>query len=392
MKEVMKKLVIILGCLLCSSNSLVKASDMPEYPWIYEVFDNYSLGKVEEDGASLSVTEDGALMVSVGSYVTNGGGGYKIKTALEKGEKYKLSFLIRLEEGANIPRRLSVNNSYKEDGEIAKLYGAIREGETLQTLEFGDATYWSNENYVLIEQEFIYEYEGNDASLSFRVGERTDRGGKNLQGGASLVYYLDEVKLIPLADTQYASNPRYTFVEEESNMMQFSYDFSGTNNNSLAVLMMEENSKWETSKILGVGENVLKFQIPAELNGKKCKIVIYPADGTTAGAVCEEVIENLRLNVIEELSLNGEVITANVKLCYPQLKHVMVILCQYSEDNEMLDIWHQVAECNNSEEKEITLTADVDNNMKSASLLVWEGSDFKTSDMISLVDEMVVSR
>lgn len=389
--ERMKKLksILLVLFLFIGINCAVEASS---YPWIYETFDDGSLGKVVADGASLSVTEDGALKVSVNSNITNGGGGYKIDTNLTEGGKYKLSFLIKLESGANIPRRGSLNNAYDEDGEIAKIYGAIRQGSLKQTLDFGEATYWNSEQYILVEHEFTYEYDGNDASISLRVGERSDRGGRELQGSNNLTYYLDEIMLIPVTETEIVSNLDYTFVENETNIIQISYDFSGTVNKSLAVLMVENENEWETNRILGVGENIFTFQIPSELNGKNCKIVVYPADGTTAGAISEKLIENLRLNIMQQFSMTEEKLNANVKLCYPDLKYVIVMVCQYSEENEMIDIEYQLVECNNSEEKEVVLTPDIDNSMKSASLLVWEGSDLKTSEMLSLVDEIVLEK
>ena len=198
------------------------------------------------------------------------------------------------------------------------------------------------------------------------------------------------MKLIPVTQTQMVSNLGCAFVENETNMMQISYDFSGTVNNSLAVLMVENTNKWQFERILSVGENVFTFQIPSELNGKNCKIVIYPADGTAAGAVCEKLIENLRLNLIQQFSMTEDKLNANVKLCYPDLKYVMVMVCQYSEENEMIDIDYQSIECNNGEEKVIALTPDIDDSMKSASLLVWEGSDFDTTGMLSLTDEIIL--
>ena len=393
--EKMKKLksLFFAMCLLFGTVGVTEAADTPIYPWIYETFNASSLGKVTADGALLSVTVDGALKVSVGSNITNGGGGYKISTNLKESGTYKLSFLIKLEDGANIPRRGSVNNAYDEDGEIAKLYGAIREGTTLkQTLDFGEAIYWSNEEYVQIEHEFTYEYEGTDASISFRVGERSDRGGRNLQGSNNLIYFLDEVKLIPVTQTELVSNVGYTFVENETNVMRISYDFSGTVNNSLTVLMVQNGNEWETKTVLNVGENEFDFNIPADVNGKNCKIVIYPADGTAAGAIYENLIENLRLNLIQQFSMTEEKLNANIKLYYPNLKYVTVMVCQYSEENEMIDIEYQLVECNNGEEKEITLTPDIDDNMKTASMLVWEGSDLKTSEMLSLADEIIVQK
>ena len=56
----------------------------------------------------------------------------------------------------------------------------------------------------------------------------------------------------------------------------------------------------------------------------------------------------------------------------------------------MIDIDYQSIECNNGEEKVIALTPDIDDSMKSASLLVWEGSDFNTSGMLSLTDEIIL--
>ncbi len=391
----MKKLAYILFfiCMFSGVNCLAQSSQTTDYPWVYETFDNSDLGKVVSDGAGLSFSEDGALKITVGSNITNGGGGYKINTNLKNGETYKLSFLVKLEEGANIPRSGSVNNAYNSEGEIAKLYGAIREGTTLkQTLDFGEASYWSNEEYVRIEHEFTYEYEGTNASISFRVGERSDRGGRNLQGGNNLIYCIDNVMLIPVSDTELVSDLTYSYVENESNTIDVSYNFTGETNNSLTVLLAENEGEWEINKILGVGENIYRFQIPPSLNGKKCKIAVYPADGTNAGGMCEILIESLKLNVIEDFNITDDEITANVVLCYPDLKNVIVFVCQYSQDNEMIDIKYQTVECGNNEETEVTLISDINDNMKTASLFIWEGSDFKTSEMLSLVDEIVLEK
>ncbi len=391
----MKKItgIVLLICLLLGTGCISFASGEAEYPWIYEVFDNSSMGKVKTDGANLSVSS-GALKVRVGSNIMNGGGGYKIGAQLENGKKYKLSFLIKLEDGANIPRQGSKNNSYNSAGDISKLYGKIKEGSSVkQTLDFGEATYWSNAAFVKVEQEFTYEGTGGEVNISLRVGENTDMGGKNLQGEAALIYYLDEITLIPTAENALIENLACDYVEDESNMMKMSYDFLGTTtDNSLSVLMTENNDSWKFNKILCVGESEHKFQIPTSLNGKKCKVVVYPADGTNPGAVCETVIEQLNLNIVQSVNIADDTITAEVKLCYPSLKKIIVFICQYNDENEMLDIDYEAVECDENIVKTVTLTPDVNEDMQKTRLFVWEGSDFKTSQMLSLVDEVVVEK
>ena len=65
----------------------------------------------------------------------------------------------------------------------------------------------------------------------------------------------------------------------------------------------------------------------------------------------------------------------------------MVIICQYSDDNEMLDIKYQSVECDNNEEKTVNLKAQIKEGTKKANLMIWEGSDFKTSGMVSIVEQ-----
>ena len=383
--ERMKKLrnVIMLICLVFGMSAAAYA-EVAEYPWIYETFSSF--GKTETDGANLAILDE-ALEVSIGANITNGGGGFKIPVNLKAGDTYKLSFFIRLADGANIPRRDSGNNSYNEDGEIAKLYGVIKEGTSIKHLDFGEPTYWSNSEYILVEHEFLYEGDGAGASFSLRVGERSDRGGRNLQGGAKLIYYIDEIRLIPVSDTELVANLDYGYVENESNMIYVSYEFLGTENNSIAVLMCEDNGVWKTHSVLSVGEDRVDFEIPSDISGKNCKIAVYPADGTASGAVCEKTVNDLKLNVLKEFAFADEEITAEVTLCYPSQKHIMVIICQYSDDNEMLDIKYQSVECDNNEEKTVNLKAQIKEGTKKANLMIWEGSDFKTSGMVSIVEQ-----
>lgn len=388
--EILKKLsaAVLSLCMLAGAAVPVMASDKAEYPWVYECFEGSSLGKVTKKAATLTAEPDGTMKVKITSNITDGLGGYTIAVNMKKDQAYKLSFKLKLEEGGNIPRSGSKNNNYKADGTPAKLYPVIK-GSSTTELDLGDADYWTDEEFVTLEKEFTWEQADANASLSFRVGEKKDYGGKALAGSSSFTYYLDDIMLIPVTETAVASSLDYEYMESETNTLKISYDLDGDENNSLAVLMTKSaEGAYKTNRILNVGDDEFTFQIPIELNGSDCKIVVYPADGTTAGKPIELEIENLRLNVIEELNIDSDDITANVTLCYPEEKQVIVMLCLYSAENEMIGIEFRSLKCEANTEVPLSLTAEIEPGTESAALRIWEGGDFKTSNMLSLVDEM----
>ncbi len=385
--------------LLAACNLTVPAEAAEtEYPWIYEAFEDVTAGSATADGATLTAVDDGAygsngaLKVSVSGNITNGSGGYKIDTKLQEGKTYKFSFYSKLEDGANIPRDDSGNGNYNSDGDISKIYAVFHSGGSIvQTTELTDFV-WSNEGYAYFEQEIVYEGADCDATLSLRVGERSDRGGWKLQGGSSLVYYLDEFKLIPVSEDTLVTEINYCYPENESNMIEISYDFTGEENNSLCVFMVENDGNWITHDILQTGADSYMLEIPSTINGKRCKFVLYPADGTRAGCETETVIDEIKLNIIENFEISDDVITANVDLCYDTQKQVMVIVCQYSAENEMLAVEYENAECSDGITKTVDITSELKENTTTARLFIWEGVDFKTSSMASLTDEMVIEK
>lgn len=390
-----KKGLIVLSAVLCMSGAAY--AEEAEFPWIFESFEDLTVGSFERDGnATIRAIDSGAfgssgaLGVTVSGNIANGAGGYKVGTTLKNGEVYKLSFLIKAE--GNIPRNGSTILGYNEEGEESKVYAVIREGTAIkQTIELTGME-WSNEEYTLCEQEFTYEGNGGKATLSLRVGGVSDMGGRTLQGGRSLNYYLDEVKLLPTGQTELVTDLECDYPPDESNMMEISYNFSGENNNSLCVFMCEEEGRWTTRHTVSIGEIQRIFDIPGEVSGKKCKIAVYPADGDVAGKPVELEINDVKLNVSESLELGDGKINAKVDLCYDAQKQVMVIICQYSSENEMLAIEYKNAQCADGEIVSVELTPELKPDTKNVKLLIWEGVDFKTSSMISLVDEMVLSK
>lgn len=396
MKKTAGFLAIFIVWVVCSLTAAAEA-DGVRYPWVYEAFEDMTAGSVTAEGAILSVTEDGfgeskgALKITLSGNITNGSGGYKTAVRLESGKTYKLSFYSKLSDGANIPRDGSKNGDYNADGEISKVYAVFQSGgSTIQT-ELTDFV-WSNEGYVYFEKEIAYEGADCDATLSLRVGERSDRGGWKLQGTSSLVYYIDEFKLIPVSDNSLVTEINFAYPENESNMMEISYDFTGEENNSLCVFMVENEGEWVTYNILQSGTDKYMLEIPSTINGKRCKIVLYPADGTLAGCETEVVIEEIKLNVIENFEILDDVITANVDLCYDTQKQVMVIVCQYSAENEMLAVEYENAQCSDGITQTVDITSELKENTTIARLFIWEGADFKTTSMTSLVNEMIVER
>ena len=395
MKKIIKLGIAVFIVMIIGSIA-VFAQDGIKYPWIYESFENEGINNVISDGAGISLSDDGAfgsggaMKVEISSNITNGGGGFRIKTNVKNGETYKISFYISLEEGANIPRTGSKDGSYKEDGTPSKLYAILHDNlGKMQIIEI-DNFEWKNDGFIYCEKEFMYEGNGEEAELSIRVGERKDYGGRKLQGGKTLTLYFDDIKLIPKGECAAVSNLNYSYVENESNVMQFSYDFVGEEDRSLCVFMIEQDGEWMAYKILGTGAGTYTFDIPSTAGGKNCKIAVYPADTLNGGEVCELLLEDLQLNVTENLSLYEDEICADVKLLYNDAKDVLVIVCQYNDENEMVSLDFEAVSCVGGEVTAAQIRSKQKQNASVARLHVWDGKEFKNSNMNSLVNEIYI--
>ena len=395
MKKIIKLGIAVFIVMIIGSIA-VFAQDGIKYPWIYESFENEEIGNVISDGAGISLSDDGAfgssgsMKVEIRSNITNGGGGFRIKTNIKNGETYKLSFYISLEKDANIPRTGSKDGSYKEDGTPSKLYAIFHDNSgKMQTIEI-DNFEWKNDGFVYCEKEFMYEGNGEEAELSIRVGERKDYGGRKLQGGKTLTLYFDDIKLIPKGECAAVSNLNYSYVENESNVMRFSYDFAGEDDRSLCVFMIERNGEWTAYKILGTGAGTYTFDIPSIAGENNCKIVVYPADSLNGGEACELLLEDLQLNVTENLSIYEDEICADVNLLYNDAKDVLVIVCQYNDENEMVSLDFETVSCAGGEVTAAQIKSRQNENASVARLYIWEGKDFKSSNMNSLVNEIYI--
>lgn len=395
MKKIVK-LGIAAFIVMIIGNMTVFAKDGIKYPWIYESFENEEISNVISDGAGISLTDEGAfgssgaMRVEISSNITNGGGGFRIKTNVKNGETYKISFYISLEENANIPRTGSKDGNYKEDGIPSKLYAILHDNSgKIQTIEF-DNFEWKNDGFIYCEKEFMYEGNSGEAQLSVRVGERKDYGGRKLQGGKTLTLYFDDLKLIPKGECAALSNLNYSYIENESNVMRFSYDFAGEEDRSLCVFMIERDGEWTAYKMIGTGEETYTFDIPPIAGDGKCKIAVYPSDGLSGGEPYELPIDDLRLNVKESLRLCENEICADVDLFYNDSKDILAIVCQYNDENEMLSIDFESINCTGGETKTVQVKAKKSENASMAKLYIWDGKDFKSSNMNSLVNEIYI--
>ena len=395
MKKIIKLGIAVFIVMIIGSIA-VFAQDGIKYPWIYESFENEEISNIISDGAGISLSDDGAfgsggsMKVEISSNITNGGGGFRIKTNIKNGEPYKLSFYISLEKDANIPRTGSKDGSYKEDGTPSKLYAILHDNlGKMQTIEI-DNFEWKNDGFIYCEKEFIYEGNDEEAELSIRVGERKDYGGRKLQGGKTLTLYFDDIKLIPKGECAAVSNLNYSYVENESNVMRFSYDFAGEDDRSLCVFMIEHDGEWMAYKILGTGAGTYTFDIPSIAGENNCKIVVYPTDFFNGSEARELLLEDLQLNVTENLSIYEDEICADVNLLYNDAKDILVIVCQYNDENEMISLNFETVSCAGGETATVQIKAKQNENTSVARLYIWEGKDFKSSNMNSLVNEIYI--
>lgn len=395
MKKIIKFGIAVFIVMIIGSIA-VFAQDGIKYPWIYESFENEEISNIISDGAGISLSDDGAfgsggsMKVEISSNITNGGGGFRIKTNIKNGESYKLSFYISLEKDANIPRTGSKDGSYKEDGTPSKLYAILHDNlGKMQTIEI-DNFEWKNDGFIYCEKEFIYEGNDEEAELSIRVGERKDYGGRKLQGGKTLTLYFDDIKLIPKGECAAVSNLNYSYVENESNVMRFSYDFAGEDDRSLCVFMIEHDGEWMAYKILGTGAGTYTFDIPSIAGENNCKIVVYPADFFNGSEARELLLEDLQQNVTENLSIYEDEICADVNLLYNDAKDILVIVCQYNDENEMISLNFETVSCAGGETATVQIKAKQNENTSVARLYIWEGKDFKSSNMNSLVNEIYI--
>ena len=102
------------------------------------------------------------------------------------------------------------------------------------------------------------------------------------------------------------------------------------------------------------------------------------------------MLEDLQLNVTENLSIYEDEICADVNLLYNDAKDVLVIVCQYNDENEMISIDFEAVGCVGGEVTSAQIKAKQNENASVARLYIWAGKDFKSSNMNSLVNEIYI--
>lgn len=401
-KKVFLPLVLIMSMLLALCPASFASGDAPAY-FLYECFEE-DLGDPEMVSANyvdIQLTDEGAGGSNGAAYATtkarNYGPGWNI--TLIPGKKYRASIRIKMDE------KISSWSTFRfdfrdKDNSLAQFYTDV------------SGVHYSEGEWQKIEKEFTFSGKSNnnkfdmsgDVIAQFICYASTDGVSASDLGS----YTIDDFIIEPLPDNSpsvavsnlNAESDPYVGIESV-----FSYEYSGEKADaSIARILAEseDNSEdWITVAVPEIQDGEFSFTPDESLLGKKLKIEVRPMDvdgdaGALAVLELEKPVAKEFDIVVNSMSSDEGEVEASITLATAvSKKNIVIMLCQYSENNAMQKMKVESIELLPLEESQvpepITISDTLDGDATTARLFIWRGMDALETDMVSYISYNEIS-